>query len=752
MASGSSLRPTAVAVAASRPSTPLPPLLPLDVTVLHSADVWQYDLATLFSQAKDRFGDVSWQVGQTRNADGGGSSTSSDDDESLAPKPSRSAAQQSDQRRELPDELAKTIWGHKGEYPSSLKAQLMVLIVGPGSFIPLSAIVYARAPPAFLARYFPPSQLRSSSPIGPDCSGQDTWTPFLAPTSTGSSYLRVPSVVSLATTVSAQSTGTLRPPLQIRVEATPQMFQAELEWLYTGQGLGEVIEWLEQSSGPRAAEMSVADRSGTPSTGLLGLGFGVHMPATTATAAQTADPVELKRERLRNDLVYMWRSKLFSDVKLILPLDSSVAGPEGSSVLGPEHSPSDQSFLGDATSTTATFSAHKFILVSRSPYFAQLLLNTGGFRSADPARSEIKLSSPPFTPASVHFCLGYMCGVDVRVSQQLDERANTWPLIHRYAGTLAFSNRKHDLQTAFQIHRTASYLQIASLRSEIEARIVHEMCDSFAVDAARPPTKLTSRRIPRVWRFAAAPDVGAKDLEQRCRDWIVVHWADCWGREVGSVGKRERDSLVKDTLATLRPDGVVAFYRGLLAVKARAEIEIRTVQPRGLRQTAWSDNLLGMALEMEQRTRAVLVRHAEKVFASDDFAGLLEGRGFERDLLEKIMGDLAAGVAGPESCRAAGRVYQVRSSIRERLGIISRLTPSFLPSLGGGFHSVRCRLITPQDRPPHIRAGPAAWIKEPHPHRGDPARDPKAYPPSVDTDPRGWGVQRPRALDSQGYR
>jgi hypothetical protein len=79
MASGTSLRPTATssaaAAAATRPSTPLPLLLPLDVPVRHSADVWQDDLAALFAQAKERFGDVSWQVRQTATTTAGAVTT-----------------------------------------------------------------------------------------------------------------------------------------------------------------------------------------------------------------------------------------------------------------------------------------------------------------------------------------------------------------------------------------------------------------------------------------------------------------------------------------------------------------------------------------------------------------------------------------------------------------------------------------------------------------------------------------------------
>lgn len=192
------------------------------------------------------------------------------------------------------------------------------------------------------------------------------------------------------------------------------MFKAELEWLYTGEGMGEVVEWLNQSAGARTADGAAAGGGGGPAGGgLFGLGVGLDVPgATVQEVGRIEGPDDHKCERLRTDLVYMWRSKLFSDVKLVLPLDPSAAAgarPAGSSVYGPDHSPNDQSLLEETTATTATFTTHKFILASRSPYFAQLLLNPGGFRSVDPAKGEIKLPSPPFTPASMHFCLGFMC-------------------------------------------------------------------------------------------------------------------------------------------------------------------------------------------------------------------------------------------------------------------------------------------------------------------------------------------------------
>ena len=116
MASASSLRPTtaasAAAAAASRPSTPLPPLLPLEISVRRSADVWQDDLAALFSQAKERFGDVSWQVGQAPGEalDDDDDSGSGGDDDSLTAR-RRRPARTSVHSGGLPTE---TLWGHKG--------------------------------------------------------------------------------------------------------------------------------------------------------------------------------------------------------------------------------------------------------------------------------------------------------------------------------------------------------------------------------------------------------------------------------------------------------------------------------------------------------------------------------------------------------------------------------------------------------------------------------------------------------------
>ena len=92
-----------------------------------------------------------------------------------------------------------------------------------------------------------------------------------------------------------------------------------------------------------------------------------------------------RRDKLGQDLTYVWRSKLYADVRI--HLDS------------PDTSNSDSDDSDDSTdslSSTAIFTAHKFILVSRSPYFSSLLLNTSNFSSH--ANNDIHLPTPPFTP------------------------------------------------------------------------------------------------------------------------------------------------------------------------------------------------------------------------------------------------------------------------------------------------------------------------------------------------------------------
>ncbi|KAF5309490.1 hypothetical protein D9619_012497 [Psilocybe cf. subviscida] len=124
-------------------------------------------------------------------------------------------------------------------------------------------------------------------------------------------------------------------------------------------------------------------------------------------------------DKLRKDLVFMWRSRLYADVRIALTGDFSSS-----------HG------TGDKESTTAIFSSHRFLLVSRWSYLKTALQTwnapqkpltspgalalTASRSTADsslsrlpiaPATPEaplLTLPSPPFTPASLHFTLGFL--------------------------------------------------------------------------------------------------------------------------------------------------------------------------------------------------------------------------------------------------------------------------------------------------------------------------------------------------------
>ncbi|POY74209.1 hypothetical protein BMF94_2647 [Rhodotorula taiwanensis] len=129
-------------------------------------------------------------------------------------------------------------------------------------------------------------------------------------------------------------------------------------------------------------------------------------------------------QKLRRDLMYCWRSKLFSDATLILECAPDVP-----------------------------IAVHRAVLASRSPYFRALLL--GEF--SDSGRSSFALPSPPFTPASTTFVLSWM-----------------------YGGTLDSISRRFDLARGFEIWRCAEFLGADSLRDEVESDLQNMLSDTRA--------------------------------------------------------------------------------------------------------------------------------------------------------------------------------------------------------------------------------------------------------------------------------
>lgn len=393
-----------------------------------------------------------------------------------------------------------------------------------------------------------------------------------------------------------QSEGTIRAPadgvLRLTHGDTPEMFQAQLEWLYTGEGFGDVVEWI-----------SAEDDSG--------LGGSIR-----DSLGRRGD-IHERRDKLGQDLTYMWRSKLYADVRI--HLDNPSIDDDASD---------DSDDSTDSLSSTATFTSHRIILVSRSPYFASLLLNPSSFQSH--SSGDIHLPTPPFTPATLHFCLGWM-----------------------YAGHLDFSNRTFDLTTAFQIHRAAIYLQLDALVGEIEARIVWDFC--HGLDRAKCHCKRCPFRAARVWRFATASDVGAVGLEGLARRYLVDSWAESWARDVATADESLRRELVKDVVGTIRPDNVVAIFRSVGIVKTRMETALRT---KGREASVWVDTLESMIETVQLAGRKILVDQFAQIAQGKEMWDLLSGKGFNTDFLDEIGKELLEGISTSSGCVEGPRVYQ----------------------------------------------------------------------------------------------
>lgn len=130
---------------------------------------------------------------------------------------------------------------------------------------------------------------------------------------------------------------------RISLNHNPALFANELEYLYTGKGFGDVFEFL--------FDANEEGREGD------------------------ANVEEARVDKLRKDLVFMWRSRLYSDIRIELHSDMPTMG-----------APCNEE------ETTAVFCSHRFVLVSRAPYFYDQLItyglkNTPARRAHDPSPS-----------------------------------------------------------------------------------------------------------------------------------------------------------------------------------------------------------------------------------------------------------------------------------------------------------------------------------------------------------------------------
>ncbi|KAF6748133.1 hypothetical protein DFP72DRAFT_581783 [Ephemerocybe angulata] len=551
-------------VAAALAESPPPGL---QEAVRHSTVAWQQDLEALFKHAKDRFPDVVWELvgGEDDENDGAvanGMVGIGAGGESVRASAAVTASSGVDE-----------VWGHK-------------------------AIVYARAPPSFQSRYF---SFRGNEEYPTD----STMSLGLGLDMPASMISRSPSPYRSGSPAPSNASPSL---LRITTSINPALFSNELEYLYTGQGFGEAFEFLFDSSETREAHHLL----------ISGVGTG-------SEDGHELDAEALRIDKLRKDLVFMWRSRLYSDVRIALTGNFSSSNHEN---------------------TTAIFSSHRFILVSRCPYFHSLLL-TWPQPKGNNEPPTLTLPSPPFTPASLHFTLGYV-----------------------YTGTLVFSHRSYDLSTAFALLRSAMYLGLTSLHDEVQARIAQEMLHGLfhAFLPFAEYEKITqskwgtggcrcrqcARRAPRVLEFSLEPDVRNAHFERGARRAMVGMFGEGWcTQEFASLNPKLRESLLRGLGKRVIPSNAFS----LLFAAEHAIVKLGPViEP-------WGDTVRDAILAGRKMVDECIAKESHACFETGDWMEIMESEAMDdgasqrfgdKDKVEWAMASILRGVKEP----SAGVLYQ----------------------------------------------------------------------------------------------
>ncbi|SGY15976.1 BQ5605_C012g06721 [Microbotryum silenes-dioicae] len=260
------------------------------------------------------------------------------------------------------------------------------------------AIVYSRSSGSFQERFIQCSpalhcsdSVASSFNTGTSARDDARDAHFLRSTSSASLESIVTATTSSATLIAESSDHVVRLML---ADTDPALFEAWLDVLYLGTQGTEGVHVLFEGFHESIREDSV--------------------PGLTGIA------------KLREDLLYCWRSKLYADVTIV---------------------------LDDGGYAASSFASHRAILAARVPYFACILL--GEF--SDAQTCILTLPSPLFSSASFTFILGYV-----------------------YSGTLHFSSRKFDLATALEIWRGAAFLGLDLLQEQVEVSIESMMTPNRA--------------------------------------------------------------------------------------------------------------------------------------------------------------------------------------------------------------------------------------------------------------------------------
>ncbi|CAG8611015.1 15743_t:CDS:2, partial [Acaulospora colombiana] len=328
-------------------------------------------------------------------------------------------------------------------------------------------------------------------------------------------------------------------PISMKTDADPFLFKQELKFFYTGEEGSE--EFL--------------------------------------AAVDTTD--ELEQQKLKEDLLYMYKSKLYTDVELVLELDEDsleIIEEDDEDVFKP-----------------ITIRAHRFILSTRSEYFKRMLISD--FLEARTA--SISLDASIFNPTSINLILSFI-----------------------YTGNLSYNQKPLTLEMCEWVWVGADFLNIKILCDEIIYRISTKLhyftcvcgdCQMF---------------VPRVASFAKRHVV--ENLWQGCLHALSNGFESMWPhKEFANLDEDIREEVLKELLDTIQSSNIVSVFKGCR--KIYSEIDIKGI---GL---PWIETVRYMTNQVRSYAAQILVDNFEQLCEDQEFLDCVDGMGFSTDILEDIM-------------------------------------------------------------------------------------------------------------------
>lgn len=296
------------------------------------------------------------------------------------------------------------------------------------------------------------------------------------------------------------------------------------------------------------------------------------------SAVDTTD--ELEQDKLKEDLIYMFKSKLYTDVELVL--DYSEDSPE---------------IVDEEDFKPIKIKAHRFILYTRSEYFKKML--SSDFIEA--RSSSIHLDASIFNQTSLNIILTFIYTGNIPPSKPLTLDDYEWVWIG------------------------ADFLGIKFLCDECICRIATKV-HHFTCTCAECQSV-----IPRVAIFAKEHDVDM--LWQGCLHVLSHGFDSMWPQKAfADLDEDTREEVLFTVLANIQQNNsVMAAFKGCR--KILSNIDIKGI---GL---PWIETIRGMTHRVQSFTvKNILVDNFEQICSEDqEFLDCVDGVGFSSDLLEDIM-------------------------------------------------------------------------------------------------------------------